>query len=333
MSELTPIEYCVAVLWMHGESSGRIARAVNWTRDKVRGFVWRHFDERPRGTFTIEERQAYLDAAADTRVDNGRLRKEHFVAKKTVEMFLKEKEKPAEPEQPDLNTRAGRRRAREIKREQAMAAEKERRAQEARQAGHATARGRTPGSKEMTRSSALEFLFDHHLLRDRDQAGQATARETGLPEEQRRFEAGLRLRAWAQGAQTADLGAIDYERATMGSSGGAPLGLAAFRLHCIQSLNSIRAVMGPRDFSRLRAIVEGDEFLWDRLPPGSRARGAVFEAVRKWLDAVGVHESLMTPETYADRWAESLPEFAHPKREVARRGADALREILEAARA
>lgn len=59
-----------------------------------------------------------------------------------------------------------------------------------------------------------------------------------MPEEGRRFEAGLRFRAIIQGARTASLGAIDYERATMGVGSGLKLSLAAFKLHCIKQLGN-----------------------------------------------------------------------------------------------
>lgn len=166
---LGPLGYCAVVLWLHGESNSRIAKALKWTRNKTHGVIMRHL-ERPRGEIPMEERQAMLDELKASRIDEGRLRDAHFVARKTPDQH--QKPVAAEPEVDpyaglDLNTRAGRREARRIKRELEKKAEEKRKADERRSMGHAPRRGRTLGTKEKTTSSALEYLHDHRLLKDR----------------------------------------------------------------------------------------------------------------------------------------------------------------------
>lgn len=327
MSDLGPVSYCVAVLWMHGESLGRIAKAVKWSRSRTWGFVNRQFKNK-RGKMTIAERQVLLDEMKGRREDGDRLKDSHFIAR-PLEPAKSESKKV---EDPDLNTREGRREARRRQRAAETAARTAEKKQEQRELGHAARRGRLAGTKERTTSSALEYLFDHRILRDAGEESKTAGREGFLPEESRRLEAGLRMRALIQGARSSDLGAIDYERATMGAGGGPKLSLAAFKLHCIQRIGTLRKLLPRESYIKIEAIVDGDRFIWETEPAGSKRRRRMYEFIRYWLDIVGVHESLLTREAFHVKWKFDLPIVDRVTKGDAAGQAARAAEVLESAR-
>lgn len=335
MSELKPISYCVAVLWLRGESAGRIAKAVGWSVGKVQGFAWRHFERTPRSSWSTRDRQERLDALKAERLDGGRLNDQHFVAQPIKPLRLGKTAAPDPLPELDLNTRAGRKEAKRRQREALAAAEAARKEQERREAGHAARRGRQgpAGDNNYVRSSALEFLFERRLLKDRgssDDKGKAS-------EEQRRYEAGTRLRAMIDGARLGGLGALDFERASMGSSGGQQMPLSAYRLQCIHAKGVIRQMMSDADYATIEAVVDHDIFLWEREPPRTPTRLRMFEAIRHHLDVVAVHESLMTRDAFSARWGAVLPiidkdDENRESRAATAAQAEAVRELLEGAR-
>lgn len=332
-NKMEPHAFVAAVLWIRGHSIGEVAKTVGWTPGQVRGFVGRQFKDNPRAAMTDDERQALLDEFKANRADGGRLRDEHFVAGRRAEtprpqMTIAEKkrlekESPASttPAGPDLNTRAGRKEAKRLQKEAEKIAAARQAEQEKREAGHAERRG--------VAASALDYLLAQRILRDPETTGPGGKSS----EEQRRHEAGVRLRSYIEGTRIGGLGAIDYERATMGTGGGPKLSLAAYKLQCINALGEIRQMMSKTDFLMIEAVVDQDNFIWETAPPATKIRARIFDGIRKLLDVVAVHERLMEHKAFHERWDEDLPEIEDRyTRSKAIAGSERIAEILEGAR-
>lgn len=291
-SDLDRHQFVACVLWMHGRSMLEIAAVVRWTPGQVRGFLHRQFKDKPRSHLTIQERQELLGQMKADRRDGGVLKDEHFQAIPRVDGPRSAAEKPAEP---DAGTREGRRERRRRQQQERRRQHQQEQERQAREQGHATRRG--------IEAAALDYLQKRRLLRDPD----TVKTMTEASEEVRRWEAGTRLRNYIEGARLSSLGAFDYERATMGSGSGPKLSLAAYKLHCMNSLAAIRQLIADTEFALLEGIIDRDEFVWERAPAESRARGELFEIIRYGLDAVAVHEDMMTRADFTARWKEELP--------------------------
>lgn len=330
-----PRAYIVSVLWLHGNSTGEIAKAVRWTPGQVRGHVNRHCKP-AREHMSKKMRQSRLNRLKETRQDNGALRDEHFiaidlqtkvpdsaknaaainrswVAALAIDYGIEDGERRAKSEQGtnaehrrrlclsvkdgglgvDPSTKDGRRLLKDF----ATAAQREARAaadgRRDRSAGGATQRG--------VNAAALEYLHAHRLLRD-----QGSNRDVGkTPEEMRRLEAGLQLRRYLEASRLGGLGAMDYGRVSGGGSGG--MALSAYKMQCIQALGRIRQQMSKEEFLTIEAVVDQDAMIWEMEPPESRARSAIYAAIRRLLDAVSVAERMMSRRAFEDLW-EPEPE-------------------------
>lgn len=362
---LSTAQFVAAVLWMHGRTTGEIAKVVGWTPGTLRGFITRQF-EKSREHMTAEERQEILDAFKADRLDGGRLKDEHFkpidlqgkpatakaleslkarwveclfiaggiedsdrrsadqrqcnIAHRAELDFNRKGGLPKADGGVDLLSKEGRKQARAIESDVMRLLRAKQKRKAAREAGFADRRGRD--------AAALDYLYQQRLLKDRGTANDGTK----TSEEMRRLEAGQRLRSYLDGHRVGPMGAIDYERATMGSGGGAKMTLSAYKLHCIQALGSISKLMSPSDYQLIEAVVDRDAFVWEDTKAGGKARARIFDAIRHLLDVIAVHESLMTREAYYARWGEHLPDIKPANRaELARQAAD-VADFMERAR-
>ena len=320
-SQLTAHALIVAVLWMHGDKTARIASASGWTPGKVRGFVHRQFPK-PRQNMTMEERELALAVLAEFRAKAPRLRDEHFLPKMIKVLPVRPAEKVVAPPLPDMRTRAGRREARRRQREAEHAAQKQLEDREARERGNATRRGEL--------ASALDFASSRGYLADPSDRGVLT--KAGGSSGQRRLEAAQRFRAYLDGTRIGSLGAIDYETATMGAGGGPKLTLSAYKLQCVHALGWVKQASTASGYRLMESVIDRDEFVWDRFEAGSSERARLFEALRLNLDIVAVHERLLTPEGLSERWGLELPQARGQSRLGAVDQAAAAAEIFAAAR-
>jgi len=196
--------------------------------------------------------------------------------------------------------------------------------------GLATRRGALLSAQHEAQSSALDFLFHKRLLRDGKLVAGADRSKTS--EEQRRLEAGMRLRAYLEGSRLGGLGAIDYERATMGSGGGPAIALSAYKLQCAHSVGAIRKLIADAEYSILEAVVDQDVFLWERERPNSKQRETIYRVIRYGLDIVGVFEGIMLPAEFKLRWDEELPKIQWPDHGDLARRSEEMAELVKHAR-
>jgi hypothetical protein len=360
--DMGPRAFIASVLWIHGRSIGEVANVVQWTSGQMRGFVTRQFKVKAREHMTYEERAAELEAMKAVRQDGGRLRDEHFkpipiqgkpapkpkpisatrkawaerlaVAEQIVNPdrrqaeiahcnteFRAKLQKMHEDKEEgglDLSTKVGRKQARILEGEITKMVREMQRAAEAREAGLNPSRG--------VKDSALDYLDHARLLRDAGGHGD----KQRSSEESRRLEAGMRLRRFIEGTRVGNLGALDYERATMGGGGSSHMTPTEYRLRCTYALGEIRQMMSSTDYTMIEAVADQDIFIWERAPAGTKTRANIFTAIRQLLDIVAVHENLMTSVEYTGRWDETLPIV--DRRKDAREHAEAIAEFMEAAR-
>lgn len=360
--DMGPRAFIASVLWIHGRTVGEVANVVKWTRGQTRGFVTRQFKDKARDHMTYDERAAELQAMKAVRRDGGRLRDEHFkpvhiqskpaprpsgihavkkawaqrlTAAEQIENLdrrqaeivacntefrakLQKMHEDKEEGGLDLSTKIGRKQARVLEGEVTKMVRELQRAAEAREAGLNPQRG--------VKSSALDYLEHARLLRDSGNHGE----KQKSSEESRRLEAGMRLRRYIEGIRVGGLGAIDYERATMGGGSGAHMTPTEYKLRCTYAIGEIRQMMSATDYTMIEAVADQDIFIWERAAAGSKTRASIFIAIRQLLDIVAVHEHLMTPDEYTSRWDETLPVVE--RRRDAREHAENIAEFMEAAR-
>lgn len=367
--DMGPRAFIASVLWIRGHKTGDVANVVKWTSGQMRGFVNRQF-KTAREHMTYQERAAELAAMKAVRRDDGRLRDEHFkpielqgkpapklkplaALKKVWAERLAVAEQIENPERRqaeiaacnsefraklqqmhrdkvegglDLTTKGGRKDARALEGEVIKMVRETKRAAEAREAGLNPRRGKVgERSSGIIRSSALNYLATARLLRD-----SVSGDKEQTPEEKRRLIAGERLYHYAIGTSIGSVGALDYERASMGGGGGVPMTPTEHRLRCVYAIDEIRQLMSRDDYLLLDAVVNQDVFIWERSPAGSKARAAYFIAIRHLLDVVAVYEKLMSDLEYVARWDETLPTIV--KHDNPRDHAAAIAEFMAGAR-
>lgn len=367
-------EYIAAVLWVHGRTLGEIAHVVGWTRSATKAFTGSLLPK-ARAHHDDAERAAVLAHFAANRRDGGRLKEEHFspislpgrkvdpsradvvlaVELSWGECLLGAREIESlherssvikdcheahrhklreagvdEAKIPDPTSLRGRREVREMERRALLKRKREEEAREQRELGGA---GRTlwkDGGTVRNLSRALEYLFRRRMLAD----GKATSTERHS-EETRRYEAGERLQRYIDGARIATLGALDMEKASMGTNSSKAMTLSWYRLYCAQTIGAISKMMGRADYAALDAVIDQDAFTWERFSDRSVKRAAELERIRRSLDIVAVYENLMSAEAFAERWGTTLtmpgPD-AVPSRHGAARQADLAAELIESAR-
>lgn len=346
-SRMGEVSYVIAVLWMAGWTAKAIGLATDKLRGSVKGIAQRRF-EKSREEMTIEERQAVLNELKIDRRDNGILLEGHFLAVPLREVqkrpigshygnkLLTGKKQAAAAEkraQKPMTLQQRRRAERKAKDE-----DEHRRKQ--REAGLATRRGDA--------ASALEFLANRQILTDAEDRGLEAFKKQIGSSGRRRLEAGLKLRGYFAGARIGGLKAVDVEMAGGGSALGMPP--STHKLHCMDSLGLIRSMMPQNDFLMIEAIVDQDDFPWDRIRPAAededrkeanrqkrrdravdKARMRLYEEVRRALDVVAVYESLLTYEGFSVRWGRKLTKTPRADRYRAADASAEAAELLEAA--
>lgn len=349
MGEVT---YVIAVLWMAGWSVKSIALATDKLRGSVKGIAQRRFPK-SREEMTLEERQAILDQLKATRLDGGLLSEGHFRAVE-LRAVQQRKQRVAEARSAQsklLSSRKARQAAEDAgKVDKPMTLQQRRKAErKAREEDEHRRRQRESGlaAKRGDAGSALEYLANRQILTDfEDRRSEAFKKDIGSSG-RRRLEAGLKLRQYFAGARIGGLKAVDVEMAGGGSAIGMPP--TAHRLHCMDSLGLIRSMMPVNDFQMIEAVVDQDDFPWERatvtIEPGTdpadndkrrayaldRARGVIYDDIRRTLDIIAVYESLLTYEGFTARWGWHLIKTPRADRYRAMDAADEATQLLESA--
>lgn len=290
-------KFGIIVLWIAGRETATIARIMDVKPGVVRGVIFRTLKQ-PRHDMSIETRQYLLDELRKHRVDGGKLHDDFFIARKLKSLQMKAVEKK-KAVAPDMKTKAGRLEQRAIDKAKEVQAKISEQQRLRREAGGATKRG--------SQAAALEYLADRKLLSDigeRDIRGESKEISSGP----RRRQAGEMLRGYIDGSRIGGLNSIDYEAAGGGSGIGLPI--SAHKLQSMQTLGQLRQMMSPEDFQLIEAVVDNDEFVWERTKDrGDRA--STYMAIRRILDIVAVHARLMSRDSFFYRWHIRLPITEH----------------------
>lgn len=298
-SKLTALEFCVLVMWVQGWTISKIhlglARRHGKTANAVRGIINKL--PKRRQAMTLAERQEFLDRMKETRIDDGMLRPETFLAKPLAsdqkqkaivppERKVKAKQEPL-PE-PDPKTRAGRREIKRRRREaelkkQAAAEERERRAA-----------GLAPRGVEAT---PLEYLYHQKRLgnpEDDEAKGEKADRANNA---MRRYEAGVRLRSMMESIYGSGMKSQDFESAG-GGGGGAGVVIHAVVVENIKNVQSIRSMMPSELFHLLDQMLLKGLFVWQI--PSQNGSEMIIEEIRDALDTVSVFLGTMPGDEDAD---------------------------------
>jgi hypothetical protein len=293
--KLSPIDFCIMVFWIHGWSTGQIheyfARERGKTKAAVRGVINRIQTRRER--MTRADRQKFLDAMKEGRIDDGRLEEAFFKAKalKTDSNALygpPERSAPAKaPRQPDpdLKTRKGRKEAkRRAKLEKEQDAQKEADREERAQGG--AVRG--------PHTYPLDYLYFARLLADKNEHAKQLIDKTS--NESNRNTSGQVLRARFDASMLSGVKSQSYE--IMGTTSGKGFTVTYRVMEARRMLEEIRAMAGGVLYSLLERFIRHDEFLWE----GARDPEAVLEQIRCALDIVTLYDGYLASDDFARRW-------------------------------
>lgn len=324
-ADMDSASYHCAVYWMEGRlKTTEIAHRLGWEASKVRNFATRAFSP-PRQRMSIEERQAILTSLIEFRHEHGwkgSTYDRNYVAKALTTLPVKQMPKAAELPEPDISTKAGRRELRRRKMEEHNKIQADKRRKE-----EISEHGLAP-RREIP--DALEWLRLKGWLADPGERSSDALRNKAAPSTARRHRAAEMFKRYNDGARLSALGATDYESMIMGGGGSKPLTLSEYRLFCINTVGHIAKWLSIGEFKAIEAVICNDEFVWE----GAKAsmKPIIFTRIHRGLDAVAVHEGLMTRKEFREQWADELPFDDPPTRNEARVQADSVAETVRSAR-
>ncbi|WPE19896.1 hypothetical protein [Shinella zoogloeoides] len=322
LEKITPLEFCILVMWMHGWTISKIhlsiAKRHGKTANGVRGIINKL--EKRRQELTREERQAVLDGWRAARIDDGMLPEAYFKAtslasdqkgKKVVAETTKIAKAVESP--PDPKTRAGRaelkRRKKEEKRRQALAEEEAKRRSE----------GLAPRGMM---AEPLAFLAGSGAL---DEPGEKKGGIRALSRDRRR-EAGERLRAMLVSAYGSGLKTANYE--AVGGGGGTGVAIHAAVAENLANIAQIKAMLSPEEFERLDKMLRLDLFVWQM--QGELSEEPLIDEIRRLLDVLSVHFDFISLRYFRERWGATI-EMPNVGRSNSRQANRAARDMLEKA--
>lgn len=315
INRLNQTTYCAIVLWLSGRfSTSQIVAALGVSegivkaacKDKAEGG---HLPKR-RTFLTRGERQALLDRLRHYRMDSGRFDNPIFFTAQRI---------PHEPEEPvdipDPKSKEGKKRIRELAHENLMMRNAELRELEEPQLGTAP-RG--------TDAAPLEWLNKERLLRDPVDVVRKGDLDR-FSSEMRRYEAGVRLRGYFEGAELNGFKEVDLGKVGGGSGG---MSIPERFIVARSALEAIQSMMGAGDYSTIVRVVREDEFVWD--PISSKVgRELVLEDIRRALDVVALFIGMMDEKSFEARWA-FVPDVDAAKKKAKSR--EDARDVVRTAR-
>lgn len=316
INRLNPATYCILVLWLSGSlSTSKIAEIMRIdetavkaaTRDKSNGGVL----PKSRQFMTRGERQDLLQYLRHYRMDRGRFDKGDFFTAVPI------KREPEEPiEMPDIRTKAGKKRLRELAHEAQIMRNADLKEAAEPQDGGNTRRG--------VNAYPLEWLYKERLLRDPDDIV-VKGELDRFSSEMRRYECGFRLRKYLEEAQLSGFKEINLERAGAASSAvSIPERFVAAR----SAVEAIRSMMAVREFDSIVSVIQYDEFIWDSVSDQD-GRDAIMESIRKALDIVALFIGMMETKAFESRWS-TAPAIAKGKtRDEVRESVRTARKIIQ----
>ena len=294
-SKMTPLEFCILVMWIHGWTISKIhlsiAKRHGKTEHAIRGIINRL--PKRRQAMTRAERQAALDELKANRIDDGMLPADYFIAdplasdqKSKAVVAEERKAKPASPiPEPDPKTRAGRA---ELKRRRQLAEKKKQRAEDER------ARREQGFAPRGVNATPLEFLYGEKMLSAKDEEeGKGQDRSNNA---MRRYEAGVRLRSMMESIYGSGVKSQDFESA--GGGGGAGVVIHAVVAENMQNVESIRSLMPPEWFEMLENILLYGVFVWQI--PNERGEDGILSDIRSALDKVSLFLGTMPTDEELD---------------------------------
>lgn len=311
---LNPTTYCCLVLWLNGSySTSKIVENLRTTdgvvksacKDKSQGGLL----PKRRQFMTRGERQELLDYLRHYRLDGGLFNSRWFF---TAQRITGE---PLEPvDIPDVQTKAGRKRIRELAHEAQMARNAELKEKEEDRDGHA---------RRGINADPLNWLQREKLLRDpEDVADKSPDR---FSSEMRRHECGLRFRQFMEDADLSGFKEVSLEMAGKGT--GAGMSIPERFMVARSATEALHAMMGDTTYRLAVAVIHHDEFVWDEVATKA-GRDIFMEDIRRSLDVVALFIGMMTPLAFRDRWGDA-PEILKAKsRDEARDASRAAREII-----
>lgn len=326
-------EFVVAALWMEGAmTTTQIAKHVAWTPGKVRGFLYRSFNP-VRHVMTRADRQMVLDTMLPFRNSYLELMiqaYDHIFTAKEIAPDQIVTNASTEPEF-DLATKAGRRQAKEWRDQKARFEAGERRTKAEREQGFAE-RPEHADVLEWLRVSRKLSVRDDRLTDDEDRARQNQDSAIAW-----RHAAGLDYRKYFTGSQLTNLGAMDYEAASMGSGASGPaMTLPEFKLFCIRWMDGLRRLLAKEEQDVLDKAILMDVMFWDREGIDSQSRRHLYDSVLHALDVVAFYQGAIAREFIERRWPEYVmpmdDEIKWPSRWAAECDIERMREWMETAR-
>lgn len=299
-SKLSPVDFCIMVLWVYGLTTGQIydhfARERGKSKAAVRGVINRIGSR--RDTMSRDDRQKFLDMMKAARIDDGKLEDYFFKAKPLASdasavygpPARKPRKTAPQAPAPDLTTRKGRKLAKKLE-QQRRAAELKRQDEEEERAAGGAPRG--------VGTYPLEHLRFCGLLQDKNENVKGSLSRTA--NESSRFVAGQLLRAMFDASLLTGIKSQQYE--ILGSSSNRGFSISFRVLQARQSLADLRMMLGPERFLVIERLLRNDEFIW-RSVPASKADD-VLEMIRCGLDCFSVYDLYMSPEDFETRWGFS----------------------------
>ncbi len=285
INRLNPTTFCIVVLWLQGSlSTSKIASILGVTDGEVRAAT----REKDRGGFlpksrqfmTRGERQECLWRLRLYRMDGGRFDRGDFFTAVPI------KHEPEEPvEIPDVSTRAGKRKIREL-------------AHEAQKITHVVQREAAEAELGMAPRGAVgtpfRWLEKEGILSD----AHFTPDEHRMSEMERRTHA-ERIAEIFDVAQLSGIKEISMERV-----GSASLGMSlperyVMARSALDSIDTIDKSVVPL----LRRILQEDDFVWASLSSKGE-REAMFETIRRATDVAGLVVGRLSATQFKNRWGE-----------------------------
>lgn len=321
--KLSPVDFCIMVLWINGMTTGQIFKYFAMEKGKsqaaIRGVINRIHTRRDR--MTKEDRQKFLDAMKEARIDGGKLEAQFFVARSmdTDAMAYgpparKAKVIREKKPEPDLKTRKGRREARALKKQEDKEKAELTSVRALREMG---------GAPRGPAMHPLEFLSNSRMLNDDWRWAKGTI-DKGEHEAIRKTS-GEMLRIRFNAAMLSGVKSQSYE--IMGTSSGKGYTITFRMMQANRDIEAIRKMLGAEKFNMMERLLRYEECVW----LFAKDVDAALEDIRRGLDVVSLYDRKMQPEYFERRWGK-LPDM--PKAEVrlaASTASSAAREIIEEA--
>lgn len=298
--QMTPIDFCIVVYWIHGMTIGQIyarwGKRVGKTKAAIRGVTGKL--QCVRSDMSMADRQKMLDHLLMGRLDDGLLPAEFFTAipvktDKPTGLIREHKKPKPEPEDLakglDLESKAGKIEYRRRRTEYRLNEKKK----EDRQAEIM----RNGGAERGKLTHPFEYLSIKGLLAD-----PANFIRGGVKEDKvraARETAGRELMVWLESQYGSGMKTQSFEGGSGGGSGAGVI-IHASQVERTSTINALRSMMGSDVFRLMERLFVTGEFVWR--VPSKKAQEIILQDIRKGLDCVVVINARLSVQDFATRW-------------------------------